>query len=420
MLRISRRTLMIGASIVALASAAISPALAADVNLSLMIWDPAQKDGVQKAVDAFVAANPTIGVTLEQVPQDQYYIKLDASLGAGQGPDVMWQSSRASYYVNGGALQPLDEYIARDGVALDGYKKEIVALYNFDGKQYGLPKDFDAWTFVYNAAVFEKLGVTPPAVDWTWDDMVRIAGEVKAKQAATDVPLFYNYTWNNGVASLVHSLGGTPVADGKANMSSAEGVKALEMVKALQDAGLILPVADSADFSALNALVSGTLAMAEIASWNLSVLSRAEVPAGTFHVLRLPAVDGKWASDTNGLSYVMNVNSQHKDEAWALIKFLTSEEGAKLHAEGGAALPANTAAGARAAFVAANASLVGLEAALAAASEQSYLRTTTANPKVLAALPQVNSSVMGPFYAGTVPAGDAAKQIDDLLNEALR
>lgn len=346
MLRTSRRNFIAGVSIVALASTSVfSVALAADINLSLMIWDPAQKDGVQKAVDAFEVANPTIDVTLEQVPQDQYYIKLDASLGAGQGPDVMWQSSRASFYVNGGALQPLDEYIARDGLSLDGYKTEIAKLYNFDGKQYGVPKDFDAWTFVYNAAVFEKLGVAAPTADWTWDDMVRIAAEVKTKQTgSTEVPLFYNYTWNNGVASLVHSLGGTPVLDGKGNMSSPEGVQALEMVKALQDQGLILPIADSADFSALNALISGTLAMAEIPSWNLSVLSKADVPAGTFQVVRLPSVNGKWASDTNGLSYVMNVNSQQKDAAWELIKFLTSEAGATLHAEGGAGLPANTAA----------------------------------------------------------------------------
>ena len=422
MLTTTRRNFLAGATALALLStSATSMALAADVNLTLMIWDPAQKAGVQMAVDAFEAANPNIAVSLEQVPQDQYYVKLDAALGAAQGPDVMWQSSKASYYVDGGALEPLDEYIARDGLSLDGYKKVIADLYNLGGHQYGIPKDFDAWTFVYNASLLKELGIEAPTADWTWEDMVRIAEEVKKKRSSPSiVPLYYNYSFNNGVASLVHALGQTVIADGQSNMSSPEGIKALEMIKGLQDSELILKVADSTDFNPVNALISGQLALAEIPSWNLSLLSKSDAPVGTFGVVHLPAVNGSWANDTNGLSYVMNVNSAHKDESWELIKFLTSDEGAALHAQGGAAPPANTNPEALAAFVATNEKLVGLEEALEAASAQSYLRTTTANPKVLAAMPEISSAVMGDFYSGALTATEAAQRIDDLLNGALR
>ncbi|ASQ93431.1 MULTISPECIES: extracellular solute-binding protein [unclassified Streptomyces] len=79
------------------------------INLSLMIWGPTQKAGVQKAVDGLKAANPDVKLYLQQVPVDQYY-RLDVPLGAGEGLDVMWQSSTAPNYVDGGALQPLDEY----------------------------------------------------------------------------------------------------------------------------------------------------------------------------------------------------------------------------------------------------------------------------------------------------------------------
>lgn len=418
MLTIQRRKFLIGTAVALTAGLGASAALAQEVNLNLVIWDPAQRDGVQLAVDAFEAANPDIKVTLEQVPSDQYYTKLDAALGAGEGPDVMWQSSRAFFYVAGGALEPLDEYIARDGVSLDAYNQTIVGLYSIDGKQYGMPKDFDAWTMVYNANVFEELGVTPPTADWTWDDMVRIAEEVKAKQTdGADIPLYVYYNWNNGVASLVHSLGGTVIKGGKGNMSSEEGVMALNMMRDLQDQGLITKVADSADLNPVSALISGTVAIAEIPSWNLSLLSKADVPEGTFHVLHLPAANGAWMTDTNGLSYVMNANSDHKDEAWELIKFLTSDEGAVLHAQGGAGLPANAAPEALAAFVEANSSLVGLEDALAA--QQPYPRTTTAYPKVIPPQQQINSSVMNDFYAGDISAEDAAAQIDELVTEAL-
>lgn len=422
MTRAFRRTFLIGAACLAFAAHSGS-ALAADpVKISLMIWDPAQRAGVEKAVAGFQAANPDISVDFSQVPEDQYYTKLDASLGAGEGPDVMWQSSKAFYYVDGGALEPLDAYIKQDNISLAGYPENLAKLYNFGGKQYGMPKDADAWTFVYNADVFKKLGVDAPSADWTFDDMIRIAEKIKAAQTAgSPVPLYYNYTFNNGVASLIHALGGKVVADGKPVVASLpEGVKALGMVKDLQDRGLILKVADSADFNPVSSLISGRLAMAEIPSWNLSLLSKADVPAGTFHVLRLPSVGGSWTTDTNGLAYVMNANSAHKDAAWRLIKFLTSDEGAKLHAEGGAGLPANSASDAQAAFVKANEKLVGLNEALTAARAQTYLRTSTEYPKTRAGMSKVNSVVMGPFYAGTMTAADAAKGIDAILAESMK
>lgn len=418
----SRRNIMFGAAAMMFASlSGINSAWSAsDVNLSLMIWDPAQKAGVQKAVDAFQDANPNIKVSLVQVPPDQYYTKLDASLGAGEGPDVMWQSSRASYYVDGGALEPLTNYIDKANLSLDGYNKQIVGLYHIGGEQYGLPKDMDAWTFIYNASLFEKLGVEAPKPDWTWEDMVRIAKELKAKQTSSDVPLYYNYSFNNGAASLVHALGGKVIDNKKGVMSSAAGTRALEMIKSLQDDGLILKVADSSDFNPVSSLISGKLAMAEIPSWNLSLLSKADLPSGTFKAVRMPSVNGSWTTDTNGLVYVMNVNSKHKDEAWKLIKFLTSDEGAVLHAEGGAGLPANTSKAALSAFVKANEKLGGLEEALSVTIDKSYLRTTTQYPKIITGNSKINSAVMGPFYAGSISASETAKKIDEVLDEALR
>ncbi|MBF4574521.1 sugar ABC transporter substrate-binding protein [Herbiconiux sp. VKM Ac-1786] len=390
-------------------------------TLSLAIWDPAQKAGVQKAVDGFEAENPDIKVNLEQLPEDQYYTKLDASLGAGEGPDVMWQSSKAPVYIEGGAIEPLDEYIEKDGVSLDAYPKKLVDLYNIDGKQYGMPKDQDVWSVVYNTDVFNKLGVTDlPTTDWTWDDMVRIAGEVKEKQTApTDYPMFYTYTFNNGVASIIHQLGGTVVEDQKGTVSSPEATEALEKIKSLQDDGLIPAVADSTDFNAASSLTSGTIAMAKIPSYQLSLLSKADLPAGTLHVVPQPAINDSHATDTNGLSYVMNANSKQKDAAWKLIKFLTSDEGAKLHVEGGASPAANVAPDVQAAYYEANSSLEGLEDAFKPMMSESYLRTTTQFPPTRANFPQIESAV-GDYYAGNISAEDVEAKIDTLLTDSFK
>ncbi|MGO4585519.1 ABC transporter substrate-binding protein [Arthrobacter sp. 2RAF6] len=424
----ARRTFLVaavGAALIAGAAGCSTGTSSSDsagsANLSLMIWDPAQKAGVQKAVDGFQAANPNIHVTLEQVPEDQYYTKLDASLGAGQGPDVMWQSSKAPTYVNGGALEPLDDYIKKDNVSMDAYPKKLADLYKINGKQYGMPKDQDVWSFIYNADVFKKLGVTDlPTATWTWDDMVRIAGEIKAKQASSkDFPMFYTYSFNNGAASIIHQLGGTVVQDNKGTVSSSVATEALTRIKSLQDQKLIPAVKDSTDFNAASSLISGTIAMAKIPSYQLSLLSKSSLPSGTLHAVPQPSINGSHATDTNGLSYVMNSNSTHKDAAWKLIKFLTSDEGAKLHVQGGASPAANVSTDVQAAYYQANGSIASLKEAFAPMLAESYLRTTTQYPPVRANNPQIESAV-GDYYAGSISAADVEKKIDTLLTGSFK
>lgn len=390
------------------------------VNLSLQIWNPADKPGVQKAIDAFQTANPNIKVALEQVPEDQYYTKLDASLGSGSGPDVMWQSSKASYYVKGGAIEPLDDYIKRDNMALkDLYPEQITNLYNFDGKQYGIPKDQDVWMWVYNTAVFKKLGVTDvPTQDWTWDDMVRIAGELKAKTSTPQ--MYYGYNLNGPVSSIIRALGGTVVEDSKGTVSSPEGTEAYKKVKDLQDQGLIPAVKDSGDFNAPASLIAGNIAMSRVPSWLLSLISKADAPDGTFVAVPQPEIQGSRATDTNGLSYVMNSNSQHKDEAWELIKFLTSDEGAKLHAEGGAAQPANLSNDVKAAYFKSHSRVAGLTETFEKMLPDQYLRTSTEFPATRAVFAEIESTATAPFYAGTLTAEQAAQKADELLTRSFQ
>ncbi|GIT82064.1 ABC transporter substrate-binding protein [Leifsonia sp. LS1] len=384
------------------------------------MWDPEQQAGVQKAVDGFEKANPNITVDVEQIPQAQYYTKLDASLAAGQGPDVMWQSSLASQYVDGGALEPLDKYIKESGVKLSDYPSKLVNLYKFDGKQYGIPKDEDVWSFIYNTATFKKLGITDVPTDkWTWDDMIRIAKEIKAKQTTdSDFPMYYYTTFVNGVAGIVHQLGGTVVKDNKGTMSSKEGTEALQRLKGLQDDKLVPPVSLAADYSETSALISGTLAMGEVPSYYLSDLTKANLPAGTLHAVPVPSINGSRATDTNGLSYTMNANSQHKDEAWKLIEYLTSEEGAKLHVEGGAGFAANTSTAVQDAYYKANSSIANLKEAYQPMLKDSYLRTTTQYPAMRPKNPEIESAV-GDYYQGSTSAAEVEKNIDSILNDAL-
>lgn len=387
-------------------------------ELTVQIWDAVQRNGVQAAIDGFTAKNAATKVTLDLLPEDQYYQALDSSLAAGRGPDVLWQSSKAIEYVQGGVIEALDERIAAAGIDLSVYTPEITKLYSFDGKQYGIPKDMDAWVMIYNRATFDEHGVQPPAADWTWDDMVRIGQELLDKSGDRGNIIGYNLGMAFGCADSVYQSGGRFVSeDGtKATMDSAESVAGFTRLLDLMDAGLVPNPAERSDFNALNALTSGNLPLAMIPSWQISAVAEAVTDALPLAAVRLPSTNGNYACNTNGLSYMMNVNTPAKDAAFDLLASLTSLEGARLHAAHGAGLPALPEA--QDAWFEANKAITDIDA-VREASQNVYLRPTTAHPKARPGFTESSTNVLPRLWSKDLTVPAALAEMNTIVQRAL-
>ena len=57
-----------------------------------------------------------------------------------------------------------------EAVDFDDYWPRLLAAYNYDGVQYGLPADLDLQLIYYNKDIFDAAGVAYPEAGWTWDD----------------------------------------------------------------------------------------------------------------------------------------------------------------------------------------------------------------------------------------------------------
>ena len=391
------------------------------IELEVMTWDSVQQDGVQKAIDAFEDQNPNISVNLETIPsKGDMLVKLNASLESGKAPDVFWQSYEASTYVEAGVLEPLDEYIKQDNMDLSNYNSKIVDLYNMNDQQYGIPKDMDAWFIIYNTKLFDELGVEYPTDNWTWEQMVDIASQLKGKMKDDQYPLWFDTGVRNGFGSLVEQLGGHVVTekDGMltTDLNNGTGQEAFRELYELSEKGLIPNPVKNPDFDSLSSLVSNNIAMAAIPSWYIPVVAEAEVEEGTFAAIQLPSNNGSFVTDTNGLAYVMNADSENKEAAWELIKFLTSDEGATIHAENGAALPANMSA--KQAWIDVNSSIANIEV-VNTISENNFLRVTTQFPQVGQAVDNFSTEVLPYIFNGEVSPEDAIQQFDDMLQEQI-
>lgn len=387
-------------------------------ELTVQIWDPNQKAGVQAALDAFVASDAGTPVRLDLIPEDQYYTKLDASLGAGAGPDVMWQSSKTPGYVAGGALEPLDEYIAKAGIDMSAYIPTITSLYSVDGHQYGIPKDVDTWVVVYNARLFAEHGVSEPSSEWTWEEMLELSQQLLDASGRTGAIGSFRTSLNSSVSDIAHQLGGSLVSeDGTtATLTSEPVVQSVQSLLDLVDSGFAPDLSQKADYDSLSALLAGNLFFAVVPSWDITAVASASEGPDHFKVVRPPSVNGSFVSNTNGLAYTLNAHSVRKDEAFALIRSLTSVEGASAHAGAGAGLPAIAAA--QDAWFEANSSIGTIEAVRAAA-ENVYLRTTTRVPKARPGMDQIETIVMPQMWAGSLSVEDALEQANELMQEAL-
>lgn len=137
------------------------------------LWDSNQLPAYQQCADDFHKANPNITVEIEQLGWDDYWKKVNAGFVSGKGYDVF--TSHLAFYpefVNNKQILPLDDYIKRDGVDVaNAYQPGLASLWTSpDGKQYGLPKDFDTIALFANKKMADEAGVDLSNLDWNPTD----------------------------------------------------------------------------------------------------------------------------------------------------------------------------------------------------------------------------------------------------------
>ena len=123
-------------------------------EISFMIWDKNQEPGMSAIARAFEEKNPGVEIKVQVTGWDEYWTKLEAAATGGSLPDIFWMHSTRFYdYANNNILLEVGDTIG------DGYKnfpEDLVKLYEFNGKNYAVPKDFDTIGMFYNKALFDK------------------------------------------------------------------------------------------------------------------------------------------------------------------------------------------------------------------------------------------------------------------------
>ena len=142
-------------------------------------WDTTQQPYFEKCIEKFNEQYPDVKVTLEPSSWDEYWTKLEAGATGGSIADVFWMNGpNIMKYADGDVLMDISDRIKEDNIDTGKYPEALVELYNVDGKQYAIPKDFDTIGVWYNKKIFDEAGVPYPTDDWTWDDYITLNEKV--------------------------------------------------------------------------------------------------------------------------------------------------------------------------------------------------------------------------------------------------
>src|SRR5690348_216069 len=123
---------------------------------------------LNEVLDEFMAQHPTIQVKFEPVPE--YATKLQTDLAAGSAADVFYVDSLlAPDLMKRDLLMPLDQPIERDKVDVDDFYPPLLGAFQWQGKTYGLPKDWSSLALVWNIDRAREAGIDRPPS--TWDEL---------------------------------------------------------------------------------------------------------------------------------------------------------------------------------------------------------------------------------------------------------
>ncbi len=314
---------------------------AEQVTITYSVWDANQAKLLKTVADEFTAKNPNIKIDIQVTSWDTYWTALEAAATGGSLPDTFWMhTNNIYYYGSNDQLLDLTPYIEKSElVDLKNYPQGLDDIYNINGKQCAIPKDYDTIGLWYNKTLFDKAGIAYPDETWTWDTLEEVAKKLTTpdgKQYGFCAGLhnqegYYNFVYQNG--------GEIITADKKSGYDNEKTIAGIQEYFDFVKNGTSPMIFDDAARS--EAIQNGLVAMGMFGSWNLSAFAANEFMTKNFDVAILPSSpDGTRASIFNGLGNAIAANCKHPDEAWKWVEYLSSKEGQERQAELGIAISA--------------------------------------------------------------------------------
>ncbi len=334
-------------------------------EVNYWLWDNNQLPAYRACAAEFEKQNPDIKIKITQTGWFDYWNALNTAFVSGTAPDVITDHlARYPEFIQNNLLVDLAPLIARDKVPTNIYLGDLVKVWGRNGKQFGLPKDWDTIGIVYNKAMLEKAGIDPQslfALDWNPKDggsfgqvLAKLTVDANGKTALDagfdpknvkqygllvngSVDGYGQVEWSHFAVSNGFKFNDGPWAN-HLNYDDPKLAEAIQWIADMMKKGIIVPAANArqAGENGLFAAQKGALALT--GDW--SVRWYKENSKFDIGFAPLPKGPVGRRSMFNGLADSIWVGSKHQEEAWKWVRFLASPEAQKIVAGYGVVFPA--------------------------------------------------------------------------------
>jgi multiple sugar transport system substrate-binding protein len=315
-----------------------SSAAKADTITIWVGWSARELKEFKKIVVEYDRKNADVNVKVVGGINDD---KITAAIRSGNVPDVVssFTSANVGSYCKSGAWIDLKPMLQKDKIDVNMFPKTTQYYTQYNGKRCALPFLADVYGLYYNKKMFKAAGLKGPPKTMsqltsyakkrtkrTSNGTIKVAGynpflgfyAGNAPDLSTYAPLFgAKYVDSKGNSALSKDPAWTRLLKWQKNLVDWYGYKNLQKFNA--------GAAD--EFSASHAFEIGKLAMMIDGEWRVAFI-QAEHPELSYATAPAPVDNAKpnlyGGGYVNGTIIGIPKGVKHKDQAWKLLKYLTT------------------------------------------------------------------------------------------------
>lgn len=316
------------------------------VTLRMSVWGSlSDQEAYQARLDMAAEQFPNITVELLYTPDD-YDQRIQTMMAGGDAPDIIQLAEAIHGFSSRGQLLPLNPLVDGAGLDLSTRFGTNYLQYVYEDNLYALPDRGGAMIVYYNRDMFDAAGIEYPNAEWTWEQFLAASQELTVRDG--DAVTQYGFAaggWWPWWMSFIYQNGGAVLDEtGAPAFNSAEVTEALQFYNDLVYSYGVAPSPE--DYANLGTnspdplFAQGKVAMIMTGFWNIASLR--DVPDINWDIA---PVWGNAARGTVafGSGLAISSTTEHPEEAFQIINFLTDEAAQTEIVARGQDAPANVA-----------------------------------------------------------------------------
>jgi multiple sugar transport system substrate-binding protein len=339
------------------------------------VYDDA--DAFQEIITKYQTLHPYISIEYRKLRYEEYETELLNAMAEDRGPDILslhntWLKKYQSklvplpatitlpYPVVKGVIKQevIPELRTTNTLTLKELKDNFVDVVAHDvvlddGKIYGLPLSVDTLAMYYNRDLFNNAGISQAPAYWNKEFLQDIKKLTRQNESKAIIQAGAALGGSSNINRFSDILSVLMLQNGAVLMNDNNQVVFNVVPAAMKDSGynpglealrfytdFANPTKESYAWNAtlpnsLEMFISGNLAIMFSYAYDLPTI-RAQAPKLNFSVAKLPQIEGNPATNINFANYwveTVSKKSQHPNEAWDFIQFMTKAEPAKSYLE---------------------------------------------------------------------------------------